>query len=122
MSFKDYQPTGQTIQLDPQIFNEPLRRDIIHNVFIYFRKLNVWNLVKTDRYGDINKSKRKIRQQKGTGRARAGHRFAPQFKGGVKIHGPRVRELTIGMNKKVVLKALKSMLSAKLVEGKFTVL
>jgi large subunit ribosomal protein L4 len=69
---------------------------------------------RTKRFRDITASRHKIRPQKGTGRARAGRRFAPRMRGGVKAHGPVPRNFSIRMNKKVILQALKVTLAAKL--------
>lgn len=56
--------------MDPAIYNQPLRRDIIHNVYKYFRNLNNQSLSKTLTRGDVSGSGKKMRAQKKTGRAR----------------------------------------------------
>lgn len=63
-------------------------------------------------------SNRKIRPQKGSGRARLGRRRAPGRFGGVKKHGRKQKMYDIEMPLKVRLLALKTALSAKLSEGK----
>lgn len=60
-------------------------------------------------------------RQKGTGQARQGNKRAPGRKGGAKAHGAKIRSLRTQLPKKVRLVALKSMLSAKLAEGKLIV-
>lgn len=66
-------------------------------------------------------SGRKVRPQKGQGKARLGRRRAPGRFGGVKKHGKKVRMLDIAMPNKVRLLALKTLLSARLAEGRIIV-
>lgn len=69
--------TGEVIELDQDIFNLPLRRDIVHNVFQYFehRGKKIWKLAKTK--GDVAGSGKKPAPQKGRGMARVGNKRAP---------------------------------------------
>lgn len=62
-------------------------------------------------------SNKKIRPQKGQGRARLGRKQAPGRHKGVKVHGLKVRMLDIAMPDKIKLLAMKTLLSAKLAEG-----
>lgn len=57
-------------------------------------------IVQTKRIGEIRGSGRKVRPQKGQGRARAGHSRPPHWRGGAKAHGPRVRDWSYKLNKK----------------------
>jgi large subunit ribosomal protein L4 len=61
----------------------------------------------------VHGSTRKIVKQKGSGGARHGSRKAPQFRGGGKAHGPKVRSHAFDLNKKVRKLALIHALSAK---------
>ena len=108
--------TGKTVSLLPEVFSVPLRQDLVHNAFQYYRMMNVITTHRTKRRVDMIASKRKYRPQKGTGRARAGFRYAHRMKGGVKAHGPVPRNFSIKMNKKMVLKALQTTLAVKLAE------
>ncbi len=38
--FQTGKHTGEAVDLDPAIFNHFLRRDVIHNVFLYYRYLD----------------------------------------------------------------------------------
>lgn len=113
-SFNTGQPSGSSLSLKASVFSVPFRMDFVHNVFHYYRMLNKITTHRTKRFRDITSSRRKVRPQKGSGRARVGLRFAPRMKGGVKAHGPVPRNFSIKMNKKVVLQALKVTLAAKL--------
>lgn len=61
-------------------------------------------------------------RQKGTGRARAGTRVSPLWRGGGITFGPHPRSYQLGMPKKVRRLALKSALSTKAQNGQLIVL
>ena len=69
------------------------------------------------RPGDAKGSRRKLYQQKGSGRARAGFIRASHRVGGAKAFGPLPKDFTYYLPEKVKLQGLKAMLSAKLAEG-----
>lgn len=71
--------------------------------------------------GFINRSKKKLFRQKGTGRARHGARTANIFVGGGVVFGPVVRSHAFKLNKKVRELALKTLLSIKLKENNLIV-
>ncbi|MBT8220819.1 MAG: 50S ribosomal protein L4, partial [Bacteroidia bacterium] len=72
---------------------------------------------KTKERGEIKGSTRKIKRQKGTGTARAGDIKNPIFRSGGRIFGPRPRDYTQQMNKKVRRLARRSALSSKVAGG-----
>jgi large subunit ribosomal protein L4 len=63
--------------------------------------------------GEISGSTRKIKKQKGTGTARAGSIKNPLFRGGGRVFGPKPRDYSFKLNKKVKQLARKSALSYK---------
>jgi large subunit ribosomal protein L4 len=66
--------------------------------------------------GDLAFSTRKPWKQKGTGRARAGTRRSPLWKGGGTIFGPLSKDYDVRLPRKVKRKAFCSALSAKAAE------
>ncbi len=77
---------------------------------------------KTRERGEVKASTRKIKRQKGTGTARAGSIASPLFRGGGRTFGPRPRNYTFKLNKKVKKLARRSALAYKLKENQLFVL
>lgn len=110
-----------TIHLSSHVFGQdPIREDILHRVVVYQRnkKRGKRNAKAKDR-SEVRGSTRKIRAQKGTGRARAGSIRAPQRRGGGVVHGPKgnIQDYTTKLNKKVRKLGLMMAFSQKLKEG-----
>ena len=71
----------------------------------------------TLRKGEVAGSNKKPWKQKGTGRARAGYRQSPVWRGGVVAFGPHPRDFSIKVNKKVVRLAFRRALSERIAAG-----
>lgn len=69
----------------------------------------------------ISGSTRKIKKQKGTGTARAGSIKSPLFRGGARVFGPRPRDYSFKLNKKLKQLARLSALSYKARENNIMV-
>ncbi|KAL7467263.1 hypothetical protein ACHAXS_007509 [Conticribra weissflogii] len=112
-----------TIHLSPHTFGlHPVRVDLLHRCVVYQRnkrrgRRNAGAVSKT--ISQVRGSTRKVRQQKGSGKARAGHARPPHWRGGAKAHGPkgRVQDYTTKLNKKVRKLGVRHALSQKLKEG-----
>ncbi len=63
--------------------------------------------------GEVHSSNKKPWKQKGTGRARAGQRSSPVWVGGGKVFGPKPRDYSYVLPRKVKRLAIKSILSLK---------
>ncbi|WP_243518589.1 MULTISPECIES: 50S ribosomal protein L4 [unclassified Candidatus Cardinium] len=72
--------------------------------------------------GAVSGSRRKLKRQKGTGTARAGDIKSPLFRGGGRIFGPKPRDYSFKLNRKVKKLARKSVFSYKAQESHICVL
>jgi large subunit ribosomal protein L4 len=116
------QETGRKVTLDDQVFGiEPNDHAIYLDVKQYMAN-NRQGTHKSKERGEITGSTRKIKRQKGTGTARAGSIKSPIFRGGGTMFGPRPRNYTFKLNKKVKQLARKSALSYKAKEEGILVL
>jgi large subunit ribosomal protein L4 len=67
--------------------------------------------------GEVAGSNKKPWKQKGTGRARAGFRQSPVWRGGGVAHGPKARDWSVKVNKKVMKLAFARAVAEKIVAG-----
>ncbi|PNY04191.1 50S ribosomal protein l4-like [Trifolium pratense] len=100
------------------VFDLPIRKDIIHRVVLWQRAKRQQGTHSTKTISEVSGTGRKPWNQKGTGRARHGSLRGPQFRGGETKHGPKPRSHAIKLNKKVRRLGLKIALSARAAEGK----
>ena len=77
---------------------------------------------KSKERAEISGSTRKIKKQKGTGTARAGSIKSPVFKGGGRVFGPRPKDYSFKLNKKLKRLARKSALTYKAKDQQISVL
>ncbi|MFV0296284.1 MAG: 50S ribosomal protein L4 [Hyphomicrobiaceae bacterium] len=111
-----------SLDLNDQIFNLEPRQDLI-------QRMVRWQLAKRragthhvqDR-SEVSVTGKKMYKQKGSGGARHGDKSAPQFRGGGKVFGPKPRDHSFDLPKKVRALALRHALSAKAKAGELVVL
>lgn len=105
--------TGKKINLSDDIFGiEPSEHAIYLDVKQYLANQRQGTHKAKERAENAH-STRKIKKQKGTGGARAGSIKSPVFVGGGTIFGPRPRDYSFKLNKKVKQLARKSALATK---------
>jgi len=105
--------TGRKIKLDKAVFGiKPNDHAIYLDVKQHLANKRQGTHKSKER-AEIVGSTRKIKKQKGTGTARAGSIKNPLFKGGGRVFGPRPRDYSQKVNKKVKRLARKSALSIK---------
>jgi len=83
-----------TLDLDPEYFNAFLRRDLIHNAFIYYRRSEYKTTNTSLTVGTTAGSGVKPAPQKGRGKARVGNKRANFRKGGGTAHGLKARDFS----------------------------
>jgi len=71
----------------------------------------------TLRKGEVAGSNKKPWRQKGTGRARAGYRQSPVWRGGGVAFGPHPRDFSVKVNKKVTRLAFRRAMSERIANG-----
>lgn len=105
--------TGRKVSLSKDIFSiDPNDHAIYLDVKQYLANQRQGTHKSKER-ADIAGSTRKIKKQKGTGTARAGSIKSPIFRGGGRVFGPKPRDYSFKLNKKVKALARKSALSYK---------
>jgi large subunit ribosomal protein L4 len=102
-----------TVELPAQIFEVPVKVDLMHQAFVRQMANAHLGTHKTKGRSEVSGGGRKPWKQKGTGRARQGSTRAPQWAGGGKVHTPKPRDYSLEMPRKMRRAALRSALSAK---------
>jgi large subunit ribosomal protein L4 len=105
--------TAGTLELPDAIFGLEPRQDILHRMIMWQLAKRQAGTHKAKTRGEVNRTTKKLGNQKGSGGARHGSRRAPIFVGGGKAFGPRPRSHAIDLPKKVRALALRHALSAK---------
>lgn len=107
----------EQIALPKEIFGAKVNSVLIAQAVRVYLANQRKGTASTKTRGEVTGSTRKIRRQKGTGRARHGSLRAPIFvKGGI-VFGPKPRDFSLEFPKKMRRAALFSILSQKYKEG-----
>lgn len=105
--------TGRTVELSDAVFGiEPSDHAIYLDVKQYMAS-NRQGTHKSKERSEVSGSTRKLIRQKGGGGARRGDINSPVLVGGGRVFGPRPRDYSFKLNKKVKLLARRSALSHK---------
>jgi large subunit ribosomal protein L4 len=116
------QETGRKVALNEAIFGiEPNDHVIYLDVKQYMANLRQ-GTAKSKERSEISGSTRKLGRQKGGGGARHGDINSPLLRGGGRVFGPKPRDYSFKLNKKVKALARKSALSYKAQENAILVL
>ncbi|KAL2138028.1 hypothetical protein VTI28DRAFT_7600 [Corynascus sepedonium] len=99
----------------------PLRRDILHLAVIYEGDKTRQGTASSKTRYEVHGSHRKMRPQKGSGRARLGTRQSPLIVGGGKTFGPKPRDFSTKLNRKVYDLAWRTALSYRYRRGELIV-
>ena len=111
-----YDKTGATVgsvELSDELFAAPVNAAVLHQVVtaqLAGRHLGTHD---TKTRGEVRGGGRKPYRQKGTGRARQGHRTAPHYRGGGVVFGPHPRSYAQRLPRKMKQLALRGALTAK---------
>ena len=110
------------IELNDGVFNLEVKEYLLHDVVRMQRAARRAGTACTKTRVEVSGGGAKPWRQKGTGRARAGSRRSPLWRGGGVIFGPKPRDYSFKLNRKVKKQALAMAMSARLQEGNLIVL
>lgn len=111
-----------TVEVKEEIFGIEPNKTVMHEVLVAELAGAREGNASTKTRAEVRGGGRKPFRQKGTGRARQGSTRAPHMVGGGVVHGPKPRDYTKKVNKKVRRLALRSALAAKINNGDLIVL
>jgi len=118
---KNGEDTGRTVTLNDTVFGiEPNDHAIYLDVKQYMAN-NRQGTHKTKERNEITGSTRKLTRQKGGGAARRGDIKSPVLVGGGRTFGPKPRDYSFKLNKKVKALARKSALTYKAMDNAITI-
>ena len=108
-------------KLDLRVFGSKIYQDLVHQTVRWQRAKR-----RAGTHATLNRAKmegggRKPFKQKGSGRARAGSRNSPLWKGGAVIFGPQPRDYSFRLNKSARRQALSSVLTSKIKEAQLVI-
>lgn len=106
----------KTIDLPADIFEAKINKGLMHQAYVRQMANARLGTHSTLRRGEVSRTTAKMYKQKGTGRARHGARSAPIFVGGGSAFGPKPRDYSLDMPKKMRQGAIRSALSALLAD------
>jgi large subunit ribosomal protein L4 len=110
------------IELNDAVFNREVKEHILHEVVRMQRAARRSGTASTKTRVEVKGGGRKPWRQKGTGRARAGSRTSPIWRGGGVVFGPKPRDYSFKVNRKVRKQAVSMALSARFQEGNLVVM
>jgi large subunit ribosomal protein L4 len=110
------------MEVDDRLLKTTEKSHLIYDVVRWQLARRRRGTAATKERSDVSGGGKKPWKQKGTGRARAGHSRSPLWRGGGTIFGPRPRDYSYPLPKKVRDAGLMAALSAKYREEKLVVL
>lgn len=113
----DGRVAGET-ELDDSLFNVPVRQHLIHAAVAAYMANRRRGQGRAKTRSDVRGGGAKPWRQKGTGRARAGTINSPLWRHGGTAHGPKARDYSSRIPRKMLRGALASALSSKAREGR----
>src|SRR5271166_2862056 len=117
----DNKSSGE-VDLNDSIFGLEPRADLIQRIVVWQLAKRRAGTHKVLTRAEVNRTKKKLYKQKGTGQARHGARSAPLFVGGAKAMGPVQHSHEFELPKKVRALGLRHALSSKAKAGAIVVL
>jgi large subunit ribosomal protein L4 len=114
--------TGKSVELPDAVFGATPNEHAVWLAVKAYLANQRQGTHKSKERSEISGSTRKLHKQKGTGGSRKGDINSPLFKGGGRVFGPKPRDYSQKLNKKVKRLARLSALSSKAQNGQIIVL
>jgi large subunit ribosomal protein L4 len=111
-----------SVDLDDAVFGADVNEHLLWEAVKWQLAKRRAGTASTKRLGEVRGSSKKVWKQKGTGQARQGSRQAPHWVGGGSVFGPKPRDYSYELPRKVKKAALRSALSLRASEQKLVVL
>lgn len=105
------------VPMSAHVFNAAPHQHAMHMAVVYYLDALRSGTASTKTRSEVSRSGRKLRPQKGSGKARLSDAGSPMLRGGGVAHGPKPRDFKTELPRKVRELALRSALSARLQEG-----
>ena len=109
--------TGRKVQLNDDIYGIEPNEHVMYLAVRQYLADQRQGTHKSKERSELSGSTRKLFRQKGTGGARRGDINSPLLRGGARVFGPKPRDYSFKLNKKVKVLARKSALSSKVTDG-----
>ena len=116
----DNQVVG-SLELAEEVFGAEVNEALLYEAVRQYQAGQRAGTHNTKRRGEVAGSGKKLWKQKGTGRARVGSVRSPIWRHGGTVHGPRPRDYSYSLPRKMMLGALRAALSAKVRDGELKV-
>ncbi len=111
----------RSIELSDAVFGLPINEDVIYYAINNELANKRLGTACTKDRGEVHGTNRRPYSQKGTGRARQGDYKSPIYVGGGTAFGPKPRDFSFTLPKKVKRLAMKSILSLKAQDGSMAI-
>lgn len=108
-------------ELLDEVFSAEINDALLWEAVKHYRAALRQGTAATKTRKNVSGSGKKLWKQKGTGRARIGSIRSPLWRSGGTVHGPQPRSYEYAFPRKKLMGALRSAISAKIHDGKFTV-
>ena len=108
--------TGRKVQLNDDIYGIEPNEHVMYLAVRQYLADQRQGTHKSKERSELSGSTRKLFRQKGTGGARRGDINSPLLRGGARVFGPKPRDYSFKLNKKVKVLARKSALSSKITD------
>ena len=110
------------IEISDAVFAQPANEAVVHQALVAQLANSRQGTSSTKTRSEVAGSTKKLYRQKGTGRARAGSSKSGTRRGGGILFGPRPRDYSLALPKKMRRQAIRCVLSSKALDGAMLVL